>query len=142
MSLTLKLVLAFCCTALPWVNGATQKMIVIGGWSAATWTETTVEVYDFDAKTWSKVADLPHGRRGLGAATVGGLVYAVGGFTLAAVAGGIYGALSGLMALRITRVIARLVFFLILAPVTWIVFQAFVLPALALILLLLFGVRQ
>ncbi len=61
------------------VNG---KIYVMGGSDTAFWNGTpgaAVLIYDPKKDRWSKGADMPTPRLGLGVAAVGGLIYAVGG---------------------------------------------------------------
>jgi hypothetical protein len=50
---------------------------------------------------------------------------------LALSAGAVFGAFAGLLALRVTRIVPRILFFAILVPAVWILLQAFVIRPLA-----------
>jgi hypothetical protein len=59
------------------------RIYAIGGWNGSV--RNSVLSYNVDGSTWSPVAPLNTGRRGLAAATSGGLIYAIGGATSAGV---------------------------------------------------------
>lgn len=52
----------------------------MGGENATETTVTArVDAYDPISRTWSRIADLPASRQGVGAAVIGGTVYLPGG---------------------------------------------------------------
>ncbi|MGE3497144.1 MAG: Kelch repeat-containing protein [Candidatus Binatia bacterium] len=56
------------------------RVLVIGGLNSSVQGSRAVEVYDTESGEWSAVASLPDARHHIGADTLGGFVYAVGGF--------------------------------------------------------------
>lgn len=58
---------------------ATAKIFVVGGFDSSA-TLKTVEVYDIRTRTWNMAPPLPSPRRRLGAATLKGKLYAIGGW--------------------------------------------------------------
>jgi N-acetylneuraminic acid mutarotase len=58
------------------VNG---KLIVVGGWGAGRRLVAATAIYDPATDAWHEAAPIPTPRDHLTAATVGGLVYAIGG---------------------------------------------------------------